>query len=78
LVSEMSEARRMLRDSVRGAWDTKEPLIRIQDELTRKGYEIAHDAFRECLKTGTEPVQKCYAAKGDELSEAYRSIWGAK
>ena len=74
----MSEARKMLRDSVRGAWDTKEPLIRIQDELTKRGYEIAHEHFRECLETGTEPIQKCYAEKGSELSEAYRSIWGAK
>jgi len=74
----VSEARKALRNAVRGIWDTDAKLIAIQDELTKKGYEIAHDAFRKCLEEGTEPIKDCYAEKGKELSEAYRSIWGAK
>ena len=74
----MSEARKKLRNAVRGAWDSDPSLIAIQDSLTKKGYEIAHDAFRECLESGTEPVAKCYAKVGKALSDAYRGIWGAK
>jgi len=74
----VSEARKALRAGVRGAWDTHPALIAIQDALTKKGFELARPAFRECLESGTESVSECYAKIGKSLSEAYRSIWGAK
>lgn len=76
----MSEARKSLRNAVRGAWDTDPNLIAIQESLTKKGYELLHAGYKNCLKTGTKPVRECYedVAKEKKLSVEYRGIWGAK
>ncbi|RLI45199.1 hypothetical protein DRO69_05770 [Candidatus Bathyarchaeota archaeon] len=76
----MSEARKALRAAVRGAWDTDPNLIAIQDELTKKGYNLLHDGYKECVTKGTKPIKQCYrdVASAKKLSEEYRSIWGAK
>ena len=75
----MSEARKALRNAVRGAWDRDPALIAIQDELKKKGYNLLHDAYRECLEKGDEPITECYRKKAKEkgLAAAYRQIWGS-
>jgi len=75
----MSEARKILRDAVRGAWDEQEALIAIQDELKKEGYKLLHDAYRWCIEKGTKPIKECYREKAKEkgLAAAYRRIWGS-
>jgi len=73
-----ASARKKLRSAVRGAWDTEPELKSIQDQLTKKGFEIASPHFIKCITEGTKSLKECYKEVGDQLSSAYRSIWGAK